>query len=104
MIEIIASASVGATVGFLTCAFLAAGKVNDLQDQRDEALDAKAAEILPHVNLIIAKQAAEATSAHARCADSRNTLLSRIDRLRSIALSQQSVKSGRIVAVLNGEA
>ena len=43
-------------------------------------------------------------AAHARCSDSRNTLLSRIDRLKSIALSQQSVKSGRIVAVLEGEA
>lgn len=40
--------------------------------------------------------------AHTRCADSRNILLARIDRLKSIAASQQSVKSGRIVAVLEG--
>lgn len=40
--------------------------------------------------------------AYDRCSDSRNVLLSRIDRLKSIAASQQSVKSGRIVAVLEG--
>jgi hypothetical protein len=52
--------------------------------------------------MFTAGKGGDASEAHARCADSRNTLLARIDRLKSIAASQQSVKSGRIVAVLEG--
>ena len=80
-----------AAVGFLVCAMFTAGKASDDNDWEAVAIDQAA-------------RAAQSDEAHARCSDSRNTLLARIDRLKSIALSQQSVKSGRIVAVLEGEA
>lgn len=84
--------------GFLVCAMFTAGKDADASD---------GAESIMHWQRMW-KQASDASrdnaAAHARCSDSRNTLLARIDRLKSIAASQQSVKSGRIVAVLNGDA
>lgn len=90
------------SLGFLLCAMFTAGKIDDLRLELAEAEGEADAE-----HEIAKSRLAEAMSAneaHARCSESRNTLLSRIDRLKSIALSQQSVKSGRIVAVLNGEA
>lgn len=83
------------SLGFLACAMLAAARMADDMDEIEDWL---------RWACLAAVSEREHRQAHARCSDSRNTLLSRIDRLKSIALSQQSVKSGRIVAVLNGEA
>lgn len=89
-------------LGFLVCAMVTAGKVDDLRIGL--ALAEGEADAEHEIAKSRLAEAMSANEAHARCDDSRNTLLSRIDRLKSIALSQQSVKSGRIVAVLNGEA
>lgn len=95
MIELIASASLGGIVGFFTCAMMTMSKVADADQAWQDEND--------FVNLVREKKD-EALLAHARATDRGNTLQARIDRLKSIAASQQSVKSGRIVAVLEGDA
>ena len=77
MIDLIAAATVGGFVGFFTCAVMTVGTVSDEQT---------------------------ALAEHARLADACLAKQARIDRLKDIASSQKSVKSARIVAVLDGDA
>lgn len=99
MIEIIATAAIAGTLGFLACAALTAGKVADQNGSwrdgyntgfDDGVFDERAAH-------------SDTNAAHARATDALNATKARIDRLKQIAGSQQSVKSGRIIAVLSGE-
>ena len=77
IVEVLATAIIAAPIGFLTCAFMTAGKIGDEQT---------------------------ALAEHARLADAYLAKQARIDRLKDIASSQKSVKSARIVAVLDGDA
>lgn len=82
-----------AIFGFLTCAVLTAGKVADLTDERNQPLvDASAA----------IEQSRELDAAHKRVTDALAAKNARIQTLTNIARSQQSIKSGRIIDVLEG--
>lgn len=95
---------VGTIVGFFTCAALTAGKVADLQDQRDHAIDAKVADILPLANLDIAQQAAEAISAHSRCADALTTVQGKIEDIRELLNRPRTIRKKELAAILDGDA
>lgn len=95
IIEIAIATSVGGIIGFGACAVLTAGKVADAQGNAD---------LWEQSEQTCSKHFDEVSAAHALCSDSRNTLLARIDRLKDIASNQQSVKSRRIIAVLEGRA
>ncbi len=74
-------------------AWRAAGKAADLTNKRNQPLiDASAA----------IEQSRELDAAHARVTDALAAKNARIATLTDIARSQQSVKSGRIIDVLEG--
>ena len=77
ILELIAAATAGGFIGFFTCAVMTMGKAGDEQTALTE---------------------------HARLADACLAKQARIDQLKNIASSQQSVKSARIIAVLSGDA
>lgn len=87
MIEIVIATFVGGMIGFGVCAVLTAGKVADVDGQSD----------------LVARKALEFYDAHTRATDALNATRARIDRLKDVASNQQSVKSGRIIAVLSGD-
>lgn len=82
-----------AMIGFLTCAVLTAGKVDDAQAEEYTG---------PYINEAPWQKLADARAAHARVTDALAAKNARIQTLTDIARSQQSIKSGRIIDVLEG--
>lgn len=95
MIDLIAAATVGAIVGSAIMRRIDNIDLREMVRQRDFW---KGVAKNRDDNLV------ESDAAHARATDRGNTLQARIDRLKDIASSQQSVKSARIIAVLSGDA
>lgn len=103
LILITVSAIGGGIVGALGMSWLTAAKVADLQNQRDHAIDAKVADILPLANLDIAQQAADAISAHTRCADALAAKNDRIDRALACVTENSAHVGKKMAAILKGE-
>lgn len=104
ILEITAAAIGGGFVGYFACAVMKAAKVADLQAERDHAIDAKVADILPLANLEIAQQAADAQHAHTRCAAALITKQSRIDRALEQVTPGANATVLRVARILRGEA
>lgn len=117
MIDLIAAAGIGGLIGFGTCAVLTMGKVADLGDQRDEAISARASEILPLANASLARTAREqsaaaahysrlrleAEDAHTRCADALETARNRIERALEQITPGANATLRRVEKILKGE-
>lgn len=98
MIDLIAAATVGAIAGYIICAIFSSGAA------ADSGVSAWHAGYKSGFDDGLYDGENGETSAHARLADACLAKQARIDRLKDIASSQKSVKSARIVAVLDGDA
>lgn len=80
--------------GFLICAVLTAGKVADVQDERNRPLiDASAA----------IEQSRDLHAAHSRCADALAAKNDRIDRALECVTPAANATVKRMAAILRGE-
>lgn len=90
----------GAIFGFLACAVLTAGKVADATGTG--VFKEVDGEMLPVSVEEMWEVAQFHQDSHSRCADALAAKNARIQTLTDIARSQQSIKSGRIIDVLEG--
>lgn len=95
MIDLIAAATVGAIAGSAIMRRIDLRKI----EEGEASADRQCEQFLRQLGATC-----RAESAHARLADACLAKQARIDRLKDIASSQKSVKSARIVAVLDGDA
>lgn len=114
IIELGIAASIGAIVGFGTRAVLTAGKVAGLDKDIQDCCEDYAHVATENHKLrdkckslegqawARAAECSEASSAHTRVTDALAAKKARITTLTDIARNQKSVKSGRIIDVLEG--
>ena len=99
MIEIFASASIGAIVGFGVCAALTAGKVADAHYLTDEMLDATSRRAVD-----VALELVEAKEDRDRASDAAGALQSRIERALGCVTENSAHVGKRMAKILRGEA
>lgn len=94
MIDLIAAAGIGGIIGFGTCAVLTAGKLADVQDERNKPLiDASAA----------IEQSRDLHDAHTRCSDALETARNRIERALAVETPKAAHGVKKMARLLRGE-
>lgn len=105
MIDLIAAAGIGGTVGFFACALLTGGRIADeiieRMDAKDEADEARNNEAAAN------RIALDALDAHTRCADALTTTQRKLSSIRDLVGPTEGLRRGRlgqIAAILDGDA
>lgn len=101
MIDLIAAAGIGGTVGFFACALLTGGRIADeiieRMDAEDEADEARNNEAAAN------RVALEALDAHTRCSDALTTTQRKLSAIRDLLDKPRTIRKGDVALILDGE-